>query len=114
MIICSTQLALTILIAESYPMSSAASIEILTPVIDLSDDDGGGDDHRLIRETKPSRFCRPRRSGLFIRFPVTRFFARHTHTRMVLAEHVTEVLNKKIRKLRCSLSLSPHAFVALP
>jgi hypothetical protein len=89
-------------------MSSAASIEILTPVIDLSDDDGDEHHHRLIRETKPSRFCRPRRSGLFICFRVTRFFARYTHEwfSSSFAEHVTEVLKKKKPYLKSSVSLS--------
>lgn len=50
---------------ESYPMSMAASIEILAPVIDLSDnDEGDDDDEDASHKSQPSRCFKTRRSGL--------------------------------------------------
>lgn len=51
-----------VLIAESYPLTTAASIEILTPVVDISDDDTDDDDFSQIDNN--CRYTVTRRTGL--------------------------------------------------
>ena len=68
-----------VLIAESYPLSITASIEILTPVIDISDDD---DDDDLNETEDHCRYSVTRRSGLFF-------------NRNCLSLHVFIHMNKK-------------------